>query len=99
MKLQKFAIAKNVVMEKNTLIFLILFSSNSFCNFKEFLQIPHFAESLRYRFTWIKIDENAKKDEIDGDEYLKLCEPGNFLSDSWNFPFIMNTDGCSVTES
>lgn len=63
------------------------------------LAIPNIFESLKYRFTRMKKDQDAIEDIYDGAKYKKLCEPGKFLSNPNNFSFSFNTDGCKLTNS
>lgn len=62
----------------------------------EFLSIPNIGNSLNYRFTRKKKDINAVEDIYDGSEYVELCQPGNFLSNPYNYSLTFNTDGCQL---
>lgn len=66
---------------------------------KHLLKIPNMANSLSYRFRRQKRNETALEDIYDSAEYKKLCEPGKFLSNPYNFTYTFNTDGCQVSKS
>ena len=65
----------------------------------ELLSVPNIAAELNYRFTITKQDEDAIEDVYDGEEYRKLCEPGQFLDNQYNFSLTFNTDGLSLSKS
>lgn len=66
---------------------------------KDFLDSPKAAQSLAYRETRVKINPNAMEDIIDGSEYRRLSEKGNFLSNPNNYSLTLWYGGAKLTKS
>lgn len=66
---------------------------------REMLEDPHLNNLLQYRFTRKQQNVDAKEDFYDGDEFKKLCSPGNFLHDRRNHPLSLATDGAPTSDS
>ncbi|XP_051167820.1 uncharacterized protein LOC127289003 isoform X2 [Leptopilina boulardi] len=65
----------------------------------DLLRIPNIAEALNYRDNRIRIHPDAIEDIYDGEMYLRLSEPGNFLSNPHNYSLTFWTDGLKITRS
>ena len=83
--------------EKSSLSYFIQNSLVS--QLHKLLAIPRIVDSLHYQFTRVKEDPDAIENIYDGVEYKKKHLPGEFLSNNYNFSFILNTDGCKVATS
>lgn len=66
---------------------------------QDVLNTPNIAESLRYRDTRVKINNDGIEDVYDGQRYRDLRNPGNFLSNENNFSLTLWTDGIKLTKS
>lgn len=66
---------------------------------QQLMALPQIASSLKYRFSRSKKNHENIEDIYDSPSYLKHCEPGGFLYNSWNCTLTFNTDGASCSNS
>ncbi|CAG5109273.1 Protein of unknown function [Cotesia congregata] len=77
--------------QHRTLCFFVL----SWCD----RPIQRVSTALKYRFRQEKRNDEAFEDIYDGLEYQRLCLPGKFLEEWFNFSMTFNTDGCQILKS